>query len=77
MRRDLTPEQKKLFRDYYIDRGKLIVGQGLVLVFGLVVPAINAFLMPLLSMWISFPIAAVGVVMILTTKAYRETEEDK
>ena len=78
MKRDLTPEQKKIFRDYYIDRVKSIGGQIIVVVFGIIMPATKLFMKkPLLPLWLNLTIAGIGLVMVLTSKAAKDAEAEE
>lgn len=72
MRRELTPEQKRIFRAYYLDRAKLIVGQAIFIVFGLVMPMMHGLRIIKLPAFIYIAGAGVGLVLILTTRANRQ-----
>lgn len=78
MKRELTPEQKKIFRDYYIDRAKTITGQVLVVVFGVLMPAMTMLLRRrFLPLWLNLAIAGIGLVLILTSKAAKDAEAEE
>lgn len=72
---DLTPEQKKLIRKHRIDRIQLVVGQIIVLIFGLAIPIIGRTIKPILPLWLCLTIAGVGLALILTTQASRDAEK--
>jgi hypothetical protein len=72
---DLTPEQKKLIRRHRLDRIQLVVGQSVVIVFGLVIPIIGKTIQPLLPFWLCMVFAGIGLVLILTTKASQDANE--
>ena len=61
---------------YRFDRFKSYAGQAIVVVFGIIVPLIQALAhRTVLPFWLCLAIAGVGLVLIFTTKAYKDTEE--
>lgn len=76
MKWDLTPEQKKMIWAYRFDRLRSFGGQVIVVVFGILVPLIQALAhRTVIPFWLCLAIAGLGLVLIFTTKAYKDTEE--
>lgn len=77
MKRELTKEQKKLFRAYYFDKARIIGGQVLMVVFGLFLPAMRVFTKMPIPIWICLSIAGVGLILVLTAKSSRAIDEEE